>query len=219
MTLLAENVWFRYGRRQPWVVRDASLTVAPGEVVGLHGPSGAGKSTLGRLLAGLVAPARGRVEADGAPPRPDRRAGRPNPVQVVHQHAHLAMDPLWKVRAVLAEAGSAEVDPTLVPPELLDRFPHEVSGGEAQRVSLARALLAGPRYLVADEITASLDAISQAQVWRLLLGAVRTRGIGVLAISHDRPLLDAVADRVLDFADLSTSSPDVSPDRVVTGSW
>ncbi|MFT7836041.1 ATP-binding cassette domain-containing protein [Saccharothrix sp. BKS2] len=212
MTLLAEDVWFRYGRRQPWVVRGASLTVEPGEVVGLHGPSGAGKSTLGRLLAGLVAPGRGRVEVDGEPPRPDRRAGRPNPVQVVHQHAHLAMDPLWKVGAVLAEAGSAAVDPTLVPPALLDRFPHEISGGEAQRVALARALLARPRFLVADEISASLDAISQAEVWRLLLARVRAGGVGVLAISHDGPLLEAVADRVLDFADLA-----VSPDWVVTG--
>lgn len=212
MTLLAEDVWFRYGRRQPWVVRGASLTVAPGEVVGLHGPSGAGKSTLGRVLAGLVAPRRGRVEVDGAPPRPDRRAGRPNPVQVVHQHAHLAMDPLWKVGAVLAEAGAEAVDPALVPPELLDRFPHEISGGEAQRVNLARALLARPRFVVADEISASLDPISQAGVWRLLLAEVRARGIGVLAISHDGPLLEVVADRVLDFADLAAS-----PDRVVTG--
>jgi peptide/nickel transport system ATP-binding protein len=85
----------------------------------------------------------------------------------------------------------------------MDRFPHEVSGGEAQRVNLARALASGPRFLVADEISASLDPISQAQVWRLLLAAVRTRDIGVLAISHDRPLLDVVADRVVDLADLS----------------
>lgn len=196
MTLLAEDVWFRYGRRQPWVVRGTSLKLTPGEVVGLYGPSGSGKSTLGRLLAGLVSPERGRVEVHGVPPRPDRRAGRANPVQVVHQHAHLAMNPLWKVAAIVAEGGSSP-DPALVPEALLDRFPHEISGGEAQRVNLARALLSGPRFLVADEISASLDPISQAQVWRLLLAAVRTRDIGVLAISHDRPLLDAVADRVV----------------------
>ncbi|QFZ19386.1 ABC transporter ATP-binding protein [Saccharothrix syringae] len=223
MTLLAEDVWFRYGRRGPWVVRGASLAVAPGEVVGLHGPSGAGKSTLGGLLAGLVAPSRGRVTVDGVPPRPDRRAGRPNPVQFAHQHAHLAMDPRWSVREVLAEAGAGEVPAELVPAALLDRFPHEISGGEAQRVNVARALLAGPRFLVADEITASLDAIGQARVWRLLLARVRARGIGVLAISHDRPLLDVVADRVVAFADLTApagAEPDgTSPDRAITGSW
>ena len=201
MTLLAEDVWFRYGRRQPWVVRGATLKLTPGEVVGLHGPSGSGKSTLGRVVAGLATPTRGRVELDGSPPRPDRRSGRANPVQVVHQHAHLAMNPLWKVAAIVAEGGTGAT--ALVPPDLLDRFPHEISGGEAQRVNLARALLSGPRFLVADEISASLDPISQAEVWRLLLAEVRARDIGVLAISHDRPLLDAVADRVVELADLS----------------
>ncbi|MBP2336720.1 peptide/nickel transport system ATP-binding protein [Saccharothrix coeruleofusca] len=208
MTLQARDVWFRYGPRDPWVVRGVSLTVAAGEVVGLHGPSGAGKSTLARLLAGMVAPSRGQVTVDGHPPRPNRRERRPNPVQLVFQHAELAVDPLWKVRATLAETGApdeviAALDPELVPPRLLDRFPHEISGGEAQRVTLARALLARPRFLVADEITANLDAITQAGLWHSLLAAVRAEGIGVLAISHDRPLLDAVADRVLDFADLS----------------
>lgn len=208
MTLEARDVWFRYGPRDPWVVRGVSLAVEPGEVVGLHGPSGAGKSTLARLLAGMVRPRRGRVAVDGRPPRPNRRERRPNPVQLVFQHAELALDPLWKVRAALAEAGAPDeavdaLDPALVPLSLLDRFPHEISGGEAQRVTLARALLARPRFLVADEITANLDAITQAGIWHALLAVVRAEGIGVLAISHDRPLLDAVADRVLDFTALS----------------
>ncbi|MBY8849553.1 ABC transporter ATP-binding protein [Saccharothrix longispora] len=205
MTLEARDVWFRYSRTTPWVVRGASLTVGPGEVVGLHGPSGAGKSTLGRLLAGHVAPGRGTVSADGRPPAPDRRRGVPNPVQLVLQHAHLALDPRWKIRAALAEAGAADTA-DLVPPFLLDRFPHEISGGEAQRVALARALLTRPRYLVADEISASLDPISQAEVWHLLLATARADGIGVLAVSHDRPLLDAVADRVLALDDTTAGT-------------
>ncbi|ACU36986.1 ABC transporter ATP-binding protein [Actinosynnema mirum] len=206
MSLRARDVWFRYGRTGPWVVRGVDLDVEPGEVVGLHGASGSGKSTLGRLLAGLDRPRRGVVEADGAAPRPGE--GVPNPVQLAFQDAHSAMDPRWRVSEVLAETapgGGAEVaalDPVLVPPALLDRFPHEISGGEAQRVNLARALLTSPRYLVADEITASLDAITQAVIWRLLLERVRADRIGVLAVSHDRPLLDAVADRVVDLAAL-----------------
>ncbi|WP_440898862.1 ABC transporter ATP-binding protein [Actinosynnema sp.] len=208
MSLRARDVWFRYGRTGPWVVRGVDLDVEPGEVVGLHGASGSGKSTLGRLLAGLDRPRRGAVEADGAAPRPGR--GVPNPVQLAFQDAHSAMDPRWRVSEVLAEtapgggaAGEvAALDPVLVPPALLDRFPHEISGGEAQRVNLARALLTSPRYLVADEITASLDAITQAVIWRLLLERVRADRVGVLAISHDRPLLDAVADRVVDLAEV-----------------
>jgi peptide/nickel transport system ATP-binding protein len=210
MTLRADDVWFRYSRKLPWVVEGVSLSVEPGEVVGLHGPSGAGKSTLGRLLSGTLTPQRGEVSADGRPPRPGR--GTANPVQLVAQHALLAFDPLWKIRSSLAETGVADdvldgMDPALAPPELLDRFPHEISGGEAQRVNLGRALLADPRFLVADEITASLDPISQAEVWRLLLAAADARGIGVLAISHDRPLLDVVAHRVLDFGDLVPTGP------------
>jgi peptide/nickel transport system ATP-binding protein len=79
-----------------------------------------------------------------------------------------------------------------------DAYPHEISGGELQRVNLARALLARPRYLVADEITASLDAVTQVRVWDLLLERCRSAGIGVLAISHDRALLETVARRVID---------------------
>ncbi|GAB2975655.1 ABC transporter ATP-binding protein [Saccharothrix stipae] len=210
MTLRADDVWFRYAKRSGWVVAGASLSIEPGEVVGLHGPSGAGKSTLGRLLAGVLSPRRGRVSLDGRAPRPVR--GVANPVQLVSQHALSALDPLWKVRRSLAETGVADavldrMDPALAPPELLDRFPHEISGGEAQRVNLGRALLTGPRFLVADEITASLDPIGQVHIWHLVRAAVDAGGIGVLAISHDRPLLDVVAHRVVDFREVVSGRP------------
>jgi peptide/nickel transport system ATP-binding protein len=205
MTLRADDVWFRYSRRSGWVVEGASLSIEPGEVVGLHGPSGAGKSTLGRLLAGVLSPRRGRISLDGRVPRPGR--GAANPVQLVSQHALSALDPLWKIRRSLAETGVADaaldgMDPALAPPELLDRFPHEISGGEAQRINLGRALLTEPRFLVADEITTSLDPISQVDIWHLVRAAVDAGGIGVLAISHDRPLLDVVAHRVVDFREV-----------------
>jgi peptide/nickel transport system ATP-binding protein len=207
--LLFDDVRFRYGPRRPWVVDGVRLTVAPGEVVGLCGPSGAGKSTLGRLAAGLLRPLAGRIEVDGEPARP--RARTPHPVQLVLQHPQLAMDPRWTIREVLAEADPhTRPDPELVADHWLDRYPHEVSGGELQRVNLARVLLARPRYLVTDEISASLDALTQARIWHLLLDRARADGIGVLAISHDRALLDAVASRVVEWADLAaqaTSTP------------
>lgn len=206
--LRANDVWFRYGHRRPWVLAGVDLAVAPGAVVGLCGPSGGGKSTAARLLAGLLRPVRGQVTVDGELPRP-RRA--PHPVQLVLQHPERAMDPRWTLRQVLAATGAgaeemAAMDPDLVAPGWLDRYPHEISGGELQRVNLARALLARPRYLVADELTASLDAITQARIWRLLLDRCRTASIGVLAIAHDRPLLEAVADRVIDWEPPSADS-------------
>jgi peptide/nickel transport system ATP-binding protein len=193
--LTATDLWFRYDRRAPWTVRAASLSIAPGEVVGLHGPSGSGKSTLGRLLAGILRPAKGRITVDGS-------RSRAHPVQLVMQHPELAMNPSWKIRDVLSEAESpptARTETGLVDPDWLDRFPHEISGGELQRVNLARALLAKPRFLVADEITASLDAINQARIWHRLLDIARAEGLGILAISHDSALLTTVATRTLEW--------------------
>lgn len=199
--LVLDKVRFRYGPRLPWVVDGACLQVHPGEVVGLTGPSGVGKSTLGRLAAGLLIPHAGRIEVDGESVWPT--VGKKHPVQLVVQHPALAMDPRWTVREILAEADPRTlVDPDLVAAHWLDRYPHEISGGELQRVNLARALLARPRYLIADEITASLDALTQARVWHLLLERVRSEHIGVLVISHDRSLLDAVANRVLSWSSL-----------------
>lgn len=194
--LSVSEVWFRYGRRAPWVLRDVDLTVAPGEVVGLWGPSGCGKTTIGALAAGVLTPERGRVEVDS---RPLASCVGARPVQLVLQHPERAMNPRWRVGQVLAEAGDpALVDPELVSRGWLDRFPHEVSGGELQRVSLERALLVRPAYLAADEISSSLDPITQAVLWRRVLGQVHERAMGVLAISHDRALLDRVAHRVVD---------------------
>ncbi|MGY1836266.1 ABC transporter ATP-binding protein [Blastococcus sp. SYSU DS0510] len=207
--LHADDVWFRYGTGQPWVLVGVDLRVGAGEVVGLCGPSGGGKSTLARVLAGFAEPVRGRVTVDGQLPR----AGRgPHPVQLVLQHPERAMDPRWTVRQVLAATGAsgddiAALDRRLVAPGWLDRHPHEISGGELQRVNLARALLARPRYLVADEITASLDAVTQVGVWDLLLGHCRAAGIGLLAVSHDRPLLEAVSARVVDWEPVDAAPP------------
>lgn len=199
--LSVADVSFRYHSRAPWVLADVTLDVAPGEVVGVWGPSGCGKSTLGAIAAGVLSPAGGRVEVEG---RALTSVTGPRPVQLVLQHAERAMNPRWRVRDLLAEAGDPySVDPELVARNWYDRFPHEISGGELQRVNLERALLVRPAYLVADEISSSLDPITQAVLWLRVLGEVRARDLGVLAISHDRALLDRVADRVVDASELN----------------
>ncbi len=195
--LSAHGLRFRHGRRGPWLIDGFDLEVARGEVVGLRGPSGTGKTTIGRLLAGYLTPAEGRVEVDGAP----LPTGVVAPVQLVFQHPELAVDPRWHIEEVLAEAGPP--DPELfeelgIGAGWLRRFPHELSGGELQRIAVARALVSGAPFLVADEISAMLDPVTQAQLWHALADRARRGELGVLAISHDAALLAAVADRVID---------------------
>jgi peptide/nickel transport system ATP-binding protein len=192
-------LWFRYRPGTPWVLHGTSVELAPGEILGLQGPSGCGKSTLGRVLAGIAAPQHGHVEVDAG-----RTPTGAHPVQLVLQHAERAMDPRWRVRDVLAETGAtpaaiAAIEDAILDPAWRDRFPHEISGGELQRVNLARALLAQPRYVIADEITSSVDPLTQADIWHVLTTHAAEHGVGVLAISHDRALLDAVCDRTVTF--------------------
>jgi peptide/nickel transport system ATP-binding protein len=197
--LTAEQLWFRHERRGPWVLPGVSLELRPGQVLGLLGPSGSGKSTLGSVLAGLRTPDGGSVTVDGEP-LAARRGVRP--VQLLAQRPETAMNPRWRIEQVLNEAGvPAAGEKHLVETEWQDRFPHEISGGELQRVNLARALRAGPSYLVADEISSSLDPIAQAELWQRVLDTTRD-GVGVLAISHDPALLAAVAEDVVELAAL-----------------
>lgn len=173
------------------VFRAVSLRLAPGDILGLSGPSGVGKTTLGRVLAGLHSPLSGQLLLDGSPLPPSGI----QPVQYLHQQPLAAMNPRWRIARVLAEAGP--IDPQLcaaigVSMDWLGRFPHELSGGQLQRVSILRALGAGPRYLIADEITASLDPLAQARIWRQLRRIAAVQRIGILAVSHDQALLGQI---------------------------
>lgn len=193
--LEARDLAFRH-RPDRRLLDGVSLRIAPGETVGLSGPSGCGKTTLGRLLAGCMAPARGAVLLDGAPLP---RAGC-LPVQYLPQTPILAMNPRWRIGAILREAfvpDEALLSRLGIEPLWHRRFPHELSGGELARVSIARALAPGLRFLVADEVTSALDPVAQARIWRALLALARERGIGILAVSHDEALLRRLAGRRL----------------------
>ncbi len=178
------------------VLNDVSLTVAPDERVALMAPSGAGKTTLCRIMAGYVRPDVGEVLVDGAPlPRKGRC-----PVQSIGQHPEHALDPRMTIAASLAEAG--EVDEELlhrvgIRAEWMGRYPRELSGGELQRICIARALLAHPRYLVADEITTSLDALTQARIWNTVLEEAAGRSMGLLIVTHSPALTERLATRVV----------------------
>jgi len=207
MRLEGLGLGYRY-RNGPWLFRDVHLSLASGEIVGLFGPSGSGKTTLGRILAGYEHPLIGSVRVDGML-YPIRGY---HPVQMVFQHPERAVNPRWRIGRILQESMLLEdslehhnwtatrvLDLLGIMREWLDRRPAELSGGELQRVCIARALAPSTRFLIADEMTTMLDAISQAQVWQVVLDVARARQIGVLVISHDRHLLNRVCDRVIEW--------------------
>lgn len=182
---------FRH-RGAPPMFTEVAISVPAGTITGLSGPSGRGKSTLGRLLAGHLRPQVGTVRVDGAP----LPAGL-SPVQYVHQSPIHAVDPRWRIGRIVEEGwmpDAADRAALGVSRDWYDRFPHEISGGQLQRVALLRALAPGVRYLVADEITAMLDPIAQVDIWRALAARVAD-GLGILAISHDEALLERIAAR------------------------
>ncbi|MEJ8547412.1 ABC transporter ATP-binding protein [Brevibacillus borstelensis] len=196
MLLEASEVGFRYGTGQ-WVLRGVSIAVRAGEVVGVIGPSGCGKTTLGRILAGYERPHEGSVTLDGSA----LPAAGYHPVQLVFQHPEKAVNPRWRMRKTLAESGGTD-DALLtalgIQEEWQGRWPNELSGGELQRFCVARALRPQTRFLIADEMTAMLDAITQAQIWRVVLDYAREHEMGVLVVSHEKNLLNRLCGRVVD---------------------
>ena len=186
--LTGKGLWFRYGSKLPWVVRDQSLAIMPGEVVGLMAPSGYGKTTLGKLLAGYLRPTQGRVMLDEQP-LPNRGYC---PVQLIFQNPELSVNPRWRIDRILREGHPPPqhiLDLLGIHPGWLTRYPHELSGGELQRVAIARVLNRNTRYLIADEMTAMLDANTQALIWQVVLDFAHQFQVGIIAISHDSALL------------------------------
>ena len=197
--LTGEGLWFRYAPQLPWVVQAQTIAVEPGEVVGLMAPSGFGKTTLAKLLAGYLPPTRGKVSVDGQP-LPQRRYC---PVQLVFQNPELAVNPRWRIDQILREGHPPQMhqlDALGIHSGWLTRYPHELSGGELQRIAIARTLNPQTRYLIADEMTAMLDANTQALIWQAVLAYTRAHQIGVLVVSHDWPLVRRLCDRILDLA-------------------
>lgn len=197
MILEARDVTFYYrGRRHTPVLENFSISVSSGERVGLKAPSGRGKTTLCRLLAGYEKPAKGQVLLDGRPVREYRGVC---PVQMVWQHPETVVDPLLTLGKTLNEAGAVEqrlLDALHIEPGWLTRYPSELSGGELQRFCLARALNPEVRFLLCDEISAMLDLVTQAQIWKFLLEEAQRRGLGLLVVSHDDALLERACTRV-----------------------
>jgi peptide/nickel transport system ATP-binding protein len=184
------------------VISDVSLTVRPGQTVGLAGPSGSGKSTVARVLALLHKPFVGTVEIDGETVTGFRfKARQRTKIGVLFQQPRLSVDPRFTLRQAIAEPGGDRVgelaDLVMLTDDLLGRRPHEVSDGQLQRACLARALALNPRYLICDEMTTMLDASTTAALVGVIRAYQRESGAGVLAISHDTTLLTRWADETV----------------------
>jgi len=192
-------------------VFDVSLTIPARSVYALVGESGSGKSTIGKIAVGLIPPSEGAVEIAGIDLHRERdpekvRQARSR-IQMIFQDPYASLNPRWRVRDIIAEplvALGRAVDGK--PEELLEqvglssrdsqKYPHEFSGGQRQRICVARALAAGPQFIVCDEPTSALDMSVQAQVLNLMKDLQAEFGLTYLFISHDLSVVRYMADTI-----------------------
>ena len=200
------------------VLDDVSMTIPDGSIIGIFGASGIGKSTLAKILCGVTAPDAGAVFLDGKllvsqKEAYDRKRGLA--IQMVYQQPYATLDPSQKIGAGLRELISyhrltknrQETEKLIadilaqmqLPAKILAHLPRQISGGEAQRVALARCLLLSPKLLILDEATSMLDVSTQANLLALVKAQMLPNGGSVLFISHDRALTDFYCDTVYEF--------------------
>ena len=200
------------------VLQDVSLNIPDGSIIGMSGASGIGKSTLAKILCGVTAPDAGAVFLDGkllVSPKEayDRKRGLA--IQMVYQQPYATLYPSQKIGTGLRELISyhrlaenkraaekliADILAQLqLPDKILAHLPRQISGGEAQRVALARCLLLRPKLLILDEATSMLDVSTQANLLALVKAQMVPGGGAVLFISHDRALTEFYCDTVYEF--------------------
>lgn len=191
--LQTHNLSITQGETTLW--HSLNLSISPAERLGIFAPSGYGKTTLARVLAGWQQPTNGRITLDNQPLPLKGYC----PVQLVPQHPERTFNPARTTGAALYDVwqpGNEWLEALAINPELLKRYPSEVSGGELARIAQLRALAPKTRFLIADEITAQLDPLMQAQTWRFILQQSQQRNLGMVVISHSKALLDQVCTQV-----------------------
>ncbi|MFZ5526124.1 MAG: ABC transporter ATP-binding protein [Pseudomonadota bacterium] len=198
------------------ILQDVSISLEPGQALGVIGESGSGKSSLARALTLLMPPQRGFIEFEGAPIGADMDAERLRDyrakLQLVFQDPMSALNPRRRVGASIVrplealnrlngrkpeQAAIALLERVGLPAGFASRYPHELSGGQRQRVNIARALALSPKVLIADEVTSGLDVSAQARIVELLESLRREERVSLIFISHDLSLVRSLCDRVL----------------------
>ena len=201
MNLKADNISFSYNKKRQ-ILKDVSLSLDSNQIIGLIGDSGSGKSTLCKIMAGYITHYSGEVTLDGNKiPNKDYY-----PVQLIFQHPEKTMNPKWKMEKVLRESWNPpkELKDTFgLKDNWLTRWPSELSGGELQRFSILRSLNPKTKFIIADEISTMLDALTQVQIWEALINHCKANNIGILAVSHDIELLEVICDDILKFNEIN----------------
>jgi oligopeptide transport system ATP-binding protein len=206
--------WLSGVKRNVYAVDDFNLSIQIGETFGLVGESGCGKTTIGRLLLRLIEPTSGQVLFEGrslSALSPNQMRAMRRRMQIVFQNPLSSLSPRLRVEQIVAEpllthriVPRAQVRQVVI--ELLkqvglgnqhlDRFPHEISGGQCQRVAIARALAVKPSLIILDEPTSALDVSVQAQIINLLEDLKTLHGLTYLFISHDLNVVHHISDRI-----------------------
>lgn len=219
--LTLDRIWKTYkvgafGGKELTAVRDVTFHVSPGEVISLIGESGSGKTTIGRMVLRLNSISRGRIEFDGvdiSTLRGSALKGYYRRVQGVFQDPFSSYNPIFKADRVFGmvkdqffprmpsarwyeKVDSALADVRLDPRQVLNKFPHQLSGGQLQRMLIARALLLDIEVLVADEIISMLDASTRIDVLNLLAD-LKARGLGILFVTHDLALGNYISTKTV----------------------
>lgn len=211
-TFAVKGGFFGRDRAGVRAVRPMSFAVEKGETLGIVGESGCGKSTLARMLVGLLPPSQGQIEIEGAALTTADPAAFGRMIQYVFQDPISSLNPRKTIRQIMEvplkrlhgmdrAARTARISEIFASvnlrDEFLDRYPHEFSGGQAQRIGIARALAAAPRIIILDEPVSALDVSVQAQVLNLLADLRAEFDLTYLFISHDLAVVEAVSDRVV----------------------
>ena len=201
---------FSKGKQQLSALQQVSFSLQKGEALGILGGSGSGKSTLGRIIAGFLAPDKGEILIQNRPLALARKE-KVLSMQMIFQSPALSFDPRWtlgkSVKEGLVQKGLSQKEAQKeamaafqrcrLSPSYLEKYPHQVSGGECQRAAIARALVMKPELLICDEATSALDVTTQKEILELLLQLKREEHLTLLFITHHMGLAQRLCDILL----------------------